>query len=257
MGWSSELGLFVAVSQTGTNRVMTSPDGINWTSRSASEANAWISVQWSAQLGLFIAIAASGTNRIMSSADGINWFPVLASEANTWVGLVWSPELMMFVATSTSGTNRVMNSPSFGIPGNNFTSYGQGTSYVLTNTSALLDFGLADPAPVIAQAGTYLLMGQAQLAYSGALVTGESVALKIRRTSPNAADIPSSLITLNLPTGSGMNYTYGTFSIPPLIYQTTGRSDVLSLYGNVSSTLGLGGVIAQSSGTSLIAVRLY
>jgi hypothetical protein len=33
-------GLFVAVSSNGTNRVMTSPDGIIWTSRSI-EANQW------------------------------------------------------------------------------------------------------------------------------------------------------------------------------------------------------------------------
>ena len=37
--WSPELGLFAAVSFTGTNRVMTSPDGITWTARSAAEAN--------------------------------------------------------------------------------------------------------------------------------------------------------------------------------------------------------------------------
>ena len=36
-------GLFVAVSDNGTNRVMTSPDGINWTSRVAVEATFWIS----------------------------------------------------------------------------------------------------------------------------------------------------------------------------------------------------------------------
>jgi hypothetical protein len=39
--WAPELGLFVAVAVSGTgNRVMTSPDGINWTTRSTND-NAW------------------------------------------------------------------------------------------------------------------------------------------------------------------------------------------------------------------------
>lgn len=37
-------GMFVAVASSGTNRVMTSPDGVTWTARSASEANTWYSV---------------------------------------------------------------------------------------------------------------------------------------------------------------------------------------------------------------------
>jgi hypothetical protein len=35
--WAPELGLLVAVATSGTgNRVMTSPDGINWTTRSTA-----------------------------------------------------------------------------------------------------------------------------------------------------------------------------------------------------------------------------
>ena len=38
-------GLFVAVAQTGTgNRVMTSPDGINWTIRTSANDRSWNSV---------------------------------------------------------------------------------------------------------------------------------------------------------------------------------------------------------------------
>lgn len=35
-------GLFVAVATGGGSRVMTSPDGINWTARSAAAANGWL-----------------------------------------------------------------------------------------------------------------------------------------------------------------------------------------------------------------------
>jgi len=66
-------GLFVAVSQNGTNGVMTSSDGITWTPRAAAEANAWISVAYGN--GLFVAVSLDGTNRVMTSPDGITWTP--------------------------------------------------------------------------------------------------------------------------------------------------------------------------------------
>jgi hypothetical protein len=47
---------------------MTSPDGITWTSRSASEASDWGSVTWSPELGLFVAVADfAATNKVMTS----------------------------------------------------------------------------------------------------------------------------------------------------------------------------------------------
>jgi hypothetical protein len=62
--WSPELGLFCAVSSSGTqNRVMTSSDGITWAFQLTND-NAWSSVCWSPQLGLFCAVSdcsAGGT----------------------------------------------------------------------------------------------------------------------------------------------------------------------------------------------------
>ena len=109
--WSPELGLFCAVSYTGTNRVMTSPDGITWTARSAAEPNGWRSVCWSPELGLFCAVSTDGTNRVMTSPDGITWTARSAAEANGWYSVCWSPELGLFCAVSYTGTNRVMTSP--------------------------------------------------------------------------------------------------------------------------------------------------
>ncbi|MDF3818711.1 hypothetical protein P3G55_02300 [Leptospira sp. 96542] len=63
--------LFVAVSQDGTNRVMTSLDGKTWTARSASEAGQWLSVAYGNNI--FVALSSGGSaNRFMSSTDGIN-----------------------------------------------------------------------------------------------------------------------------------------------------------------------------------------
>ena len=72
--WSSVTygnGLFVAVafSGSGTNRVMTSPDGVTWTARAAAEANYWFSVTYGN--GLFVAVAEDGTNQVMYA----EWVP--------------------------------------------------------------------------------------------------------------------------------------------------------------------------------------
>ncbi|HMO30873.1 hypothetical protein, partial [Enterovirga sp.] len=75
--WSAELGLFCAVATTGTgNRVMTSPDGINWTIGTSGADNTWSSGCWSAELGQFCAVGLSGTgNRVMASSSAHLYWP--------------------------------------------------------------------------------------------------------------------------------------------------------------------------------------
>lgn len=107
--WSPELRLFVAVSYSG--KIMTSSDGINWSSIS-SPSGSWISVCWSAELSLFVAVAYDGDNRVMTSSNGTQWVTRNASVNNNWSSICWSRELRLFVAVSNSGTNnRVMTSP--------------------------------------------------------------------------------------------------------------------------------------------------
>ena len=109
--WSPELSLFVAVASGGTNRVMTSPDGITWTSRTSTSA--CFSVCWSPELSIFVASGTSGT--ISYSPDGINWTAKSISGSNSWYSVCWSPELSIFVAVANSGTNRVITS-NIGMP---------------------------------------------------------------------------------------------------------------------------------------------
>ena len=53
---------------------MTSPDGINWTTRASAADNSWFTCQWSPQLGLFCAVANSGTgNRAMTSVSAYRY----------------------------------------------------------------------------------------------------------------------------------------------------------------------------------------
>jgi len=110
IAWSSEVGVFAAVSATG--EVMTSYDGVVWISRTAASSNAWSSVAWSPRLHLFAAVAFSGTSdRVMTSPDGITWTAQASAADNNWKSVTWSEELALFAAVSDTGTeNRVMTS---------------------------------------------------------------------------------------------------------------------------------------------------
>jgi len=100
-------GLFVAVANGGTNRVMTSPDGITWTSRTAAAANDWYGVTYGD--GLFVAVSYTGTSRVMTSSDGITWTSKSsADDTLQWYGVAYGNG--RFVAVSWSGANRVMTS---------------------------------------------------------------------------------------------------------------------------------------------------
>jgi hypothetical protein len=110
--YSSKLGLFCAVSFDGTNRVMTSPDGVTWTGRTAAAANQWRGIAWSPELELFAAVSDSGTNnRVMTSKDGITWIVRNSASNNNWRYMTYSPDLALFCAVGVTGTgNRIMTS---------------------------------------------------------------------------------------------------------------------------------------------------
>jgi hypothetical protein len=118
--WSPELNLFCAVG-TSNPYIMTSPDGLNWTARTAPEPASWISVCWSPQLMLFCAVSATGTNRVMTSPNGVTWTSRTAAVQNSWHSVVWcyaagpgvSFPVSNFCAVSYDGliTNQVMTSP--------------------------------------------------------------------------------------------------------------------------------------------------
>ena len=110
--WSPQLGLFVAIANFGSNKLMTSPNGINWTgTASTNEGNEWWGVCWSPQLSLFVAVGYIGSIRVMTSPDGTTWTGSSASdEGSGWLGICWSPELGIFVAVAYNGPTRVMTS---------------------------------------------------------------------------------------------------------------------------------------------------
>lgn len=85
-------GLFVAVA---TNGVMTSPDGITWTWRSSPADNSWRSITYGN--GLFVAVSFGGDQRLMTSPDGINW-TLRNCPTSGWGSIIYANG--MFVALS-------------------------------------------------------------------------------------------------------------------------------------------------------------
>lgn len=65
--WAKELGLIVAVSQTGTgNRVMHTTNGIDWHLGESAADNNWVSIAYADPINTFVAVGTSGTgNRVM------------------------------------------------------------------------------------------------------------------------------------------------------------------------------------------------
>ena len=109
--WSATARKFVAVATTGTDSVMTSPEGRVWTSRTPAADQLWICVIWAEELGLFVACSTNGTNRIMTSPDGITWTLQALTTTSSWQSLAYSPELNLLVAVASSNTTRVASSP--------------------------------------------------------------------------------------------------------------------------------------------------
>ena len=97
-------GLFVAVgyatiSGVPTSFINTSPDGINWTSRTPSEAMWFQEITYAN--GLFVAVARFGTNRIMTSPDGITWTSRTTSISPTFSGIAYGNGIWVAVCDSS------------------------------------------------------------------------------------------------------------------------------------------------------------
>lgn len=66
ISYSPEMNLFVAVSYTGLNRIITSNNGINWSSFLTQTNNLWMSICYNSQLNQFVSVSKTGNNdRVM------------------------------------------------------------------------------------------------------------------------------------------------------------------------------------------------
>jgi len=97
-------GIFVATSwgainddQTG---IMTSPDGINWTLRTAAAKEAWQGIAYGNSIFVAVAPGQDG-NHVMTSPDGINWTLRTPAAVLPWFRIAYGNGI--FVATSQVG----------------------------------------------------------------------------------------------------------------------------------------------------------
>ena len=104
-------GTFVAVSGdssgTAAGEVMTSTDGVTWTSRTAAAAGRYYSVGYGN--GLFVAAPGAGS-AIMTSPDGVTWTTrTSAATGNQYLGITYGNGL--FVMTPTTTGIPILTSP--------------------------------------------------------------------------------------------------------------------------------------------------
>jgi hypothetical protein len=93
---------------------MTSPDGINWTGRTAASANWWQSVIYGN--GLFVAVSMSGTNdRVMTSPDGITWTARTPVAESMWRSVTYGDGLFVAASDTDGINNQVMTSGVIGL----------------------------------------------------------------------------------------------------------------------------------------------
>lgn len=115
--YAPEISTYVAIAEDNgadSGRVITSTNGISWTSRTLTTTVAvtnWSSVAWSPLLNLFVACAKAGDNTygLATSPDAITWTQIIhpaTSQANpSWNKVIWNPTLEHFIV---SGTGEVM-----------------------------------------------------------------------------------------------------------------------------------------------------
>jgi hypothetical protein len=94
---------FLAVGESGTNRAMTSPDGVTWTISPTAPANQFYEVAFGD--GVFAAVAIGGTaQKSAFTADGQTWNPVATPSPGTqlWSSVAYGNGKFLAVGYSSS-----------------------------------------------------------------------------------------------------------------------------------------------------------
>lgn len=102
--YASDINTIVVVGSSGTNRIMISNDGNNWTAISQFTSGSWRSVCWSPELNMFVAVSDAGTaSSIITSIDGgLTWTQRTSPNTNNLYTVCWSANLSMFVAAGNT-----------------------------------------------------------------------------------------------------------------------------------------------------------
>jgi hypothetical protein len=193
-------GLFVAVANTGTsNRIMTSTNGINWTSGTSSVYSGYnffdVTYGTPNGSGLFVAVWSS----VVTSPDGTTWtIQTTPANNNNWRGVTYGTPngSGLFVAVAFTGTQRAMSSPD----GSTWTAT---TSTIDSNNWQSVTYGTPNNSGLfvaVASSGTQRVMTSPD---------------GLTWTSRNSAydDNSWSGVTYGTPNGSGLFVAVGNFSV--------------------------------------------
>lgn len=102
--YSPNLRRIVMVKEGGNKQIVTSDDGVAWTSRT-SPGGKYFGVCWSEDLSLFVACGGTygSSADIMTSPDGIAWTSRTITASDRLNAIAWSSDLSLFVAVGYSG----------------------------------------------------------------------------------------------------------------------------------------------------------
>ena len=107
-------GMFVAVAQGDADKnIMTSPDGVTWTTRSGGGATSWNNVKF--ENNLFVAVGQGGTNQVSTSPDGITWTGRSSIAGSVWKSVTYGNGTFVAISQGNSGADpaptKVLTSP--------------------------------------------------------------------------------------------------------------------------------------------------
>lgn len=200
---------------------------------------------------------AEGTNQYftqsrsrtsLSAGSGIGYNSSTGVISNT------SPDQMVTITGGGAGGTY----PNFTItpPGNsNAAGYGTGTAYTLTTTSAKITMGTTSPTITIPAAGTYLIISNVTIDYTGLTTLAVAACnFKIRRTNNTAADIANTSTNFNVPIVTLLTQTGGDADLNAIIYTTSNSNDVLELWGS-RGAVSVGNI--QITNGYIVAVKIY
>jgi hypothetical protein len=138
----------------------------------------------------------------------------------------------------------------------NAKAYSSGTVYNITTTSAKVDFGTTDPSITITSAGTYLIMSNIRVDYSGLTnVAANTVTAKLRRTNNTAADITNATGDFIVPPVTLLTSTGGDCDVNTVIYTTSNNNDTIELWASRSGSISVGNI--QAGNAWIVAIRIY
>jgi hypothetical protein len=106
--WCPGLALFVVVASAGptsSSRVMTSPDGINWTTQTLPNTGVSLNgVACGSISGSDYIVAVGSSNAIYTSTDGVTWTSQTGpGTSKNWAAICWASGQSKFVAIATGG----------------------------------------------------------------------------------------------------------------------------------------------------------